>query len=54
MRVVNKQFDLLEFVFDSIYSDLQYDDILSLSLLGLCLCGVCSPLVAIGLSVRLL
>ena len=36
MRVVNKQFELLEFVFDSVYVDLQYDEILSLLLLGLC------------------
>ena len=25
MYVVNKQFELLEFVFDSVYVDLQYD-----------------------------
>ena len=33
--VVNKQFDLLECVFDSVYVDLQ--------LWYVCLCGVCSP-----------
>ena len=27
MCVVNKQFDLLKFVFDSVYIDLQYDEI---------------------------
>ena len=27
MCVVNKQFELLEFVFDSVYADLQYDEI---------------------------
>ena len=27
MRFVNKQFELLEFVFDFIYVDLQYDEI---------------------------
>ena len=27
MYVVNKQFELLEFVFDSVYVDLQYDEI---------------------------
>ena len=27
MRVVNKQFELLEFVFGSVYVDLQYDEI---------------------------
>ena len=26
MCVVNKQFELLEFVFDSVYVDLQYDE----------------------------
>ena len=27
MCIVNKQFELLEFVFDSVYVDLQYDEI---------------------------
>ena len=27
MFVVNKQFEVLEFVFDSVYVDLQYDEI---------------------------
>ena len=27
MCVVNKQFELLEFVFESVYVDLQYDEI---------------------------
>ena len=27
MCIVNKQFELLEFVFDSVYIDLQYDEI---------------------------
>ena len=40
-RVVNKQFELLEFVFDSVYVDLQYDvRFLSLLLLGPCPCVV--------------
>ena len=54
MCVVNKQFELLELVFDSVYVDLQYDEI-SLTFTDgfVCLCGVCSPLVVIGLSVRL-
>ena len=45
---------LLEFVFESVYVDLQYDEI-SLTLTGgsVCLCGVCSPVVVIGQSVRL-
>ena len=39
--VVNKQFELLEFVIDSIYVVLQYYEIfLSLLLLGLCPCVV--------------
>ena len=40
MCVVNKQFELLEFVTESVYVDLQYDEILSLLLLGLCVCVV--------------
>ena len=42
MCVVNKQFELLEFVFDSVYVDLKYDEIslLSLLLLGMCHCVV--------------
>ena len=36
--VVNKQFELLEFVFESVYVDLQF---ISLLLLGLCACVVC-------------
>ena len=45
--VMNKQFELLEFVLDSVYVDLQYDEILSLycwvCVLVLCLwlCLVC-------------
>ena len=55
MCVVNKHFDLLEFVFDSIYVDLQYDEIsLTFTAGSVCLCGVCSPVVALDLSVRLL
>ena len=42
--VVNKQFELLEFVFDSVYVDLQYDEIpLSFTAGSVCLCGACSP-----------
>ena len=41
MCVVNMQFELLEFVFNSVYADLQYDEIsLSLLLLGLSPCAV--------------
>ena len=35
MCVVNKQFELLEFVSESVYVDLQYDEI------SLTLCGEC-------------
>ena len=55
MCVVNKQFELLEFVFESVYVDLQYDEIYLTFTAGyVCLCGVCSPVVVLGLSVRLL
>ena len=54
MCVVNKQFELLEFVFDSVYVDLQYDEIsLTFTAGSVCLCGVCSHVVVLGLSVRL-
>ena len=44
MCVVYKQFELLEFVFDSVYDDLQYDDIYLTFTAGyVCVCGVCSP-----------
>ena len=54
MRVVNKQFELLEFVFDSVYVDLQYDYI-SLNFTAGCvsLCCVCSHVIVFGLSVML-
>ena len=44
MSVVNKQkFELLKFVFDSVYVDLQYDEIYLIFTAGyVCLCGVCS------------
>ena len=43
MCVVNKQFELLEFVFESVYVDLQYDEIsLTFTAESVCLCGVCS------------
>ena len=54
MCVVNEQFELLEFVFDSVYVDLQYDEIYLTFTAGyVWLCGVCSPVVLLGLSVRL-
>ena len=54
MCVVNKQFELLEFVFESVYVDLQYDEIsLTFTAGSVCLCGVCSPMVVLGLPVGL-
>ena len=54
MCVVNKQFELLEFVSESVYVDLQYDDIsLTFTAGSVCLGGVRSPVVFIGLFVRL-
>ena len=54
MCVVNKQFELLEFVFDSIYVDLQYDEIsLTFTAGYVSLCCVCNRVVVFGLSVRL-
>ena len=52
MCVVNKQFELLDFVFNSVYVDLQYNEIYFTLLQGLCACVVCSNL-NICLSVRL-
>ena len=54
MFVVNKQFELLEFVFDSVYVDPQYDEIyLTFTAGSVCLCGGCSTVVVLCLSVRL-
>ena len=53
MCVVNKQFELLEFVSDSVYVDLQYGEIsLTFTAGSVCLCGV-SPVVVLSLFVRL-
>ena len=42
------------FVFDSVYVDLQYDEIsFTFTAEYVCLCGVCSHVVVFGLSVRL-
>ena len=49
MCVVNKQFELLEFVSESVHVDLQYDEISHTFTAGpVCLCGVSSPVVALG------
>ena len=54
MCVVNMQFELLEFVLDSVHIDLQYDYIsLTFTAWYVCLCDVCSHVVVFGLSVRL-
>ena len=54
MCVVNKKFELLEFVFESVYVDLQCDEIsLTFTIGPVCLCGVSSPVVVLGLFVRL-
>ena len=54
MCVVNKQFELLEFVSESVYVDLQYDEIsLTFTAGSVYLCGVSSPVVVLGLIVRL-
>ena len=46
MCVVNKQFELLEFVSESVYVDLHYDEIsLTFTAGFVCLCGVSSPVV---------
>ena len=54
MCVVNKQLELLEFVFDSVDVDQQYDEISATSTDGsVSLWCVCSHVVVFGLSVRL-
>ena len=54
MCVVNKQFELLEFVSGSVYVDLQYDEIsLNFTAGSVCLRGVSSHVVVLGLFVRL-
>ena len=54
MCVVNKQYELLKFVSESVYADLQYDEIsLTFTAGSVCLCGVSSPVVVLGLFVRL-
>ena len=54
MHVVNKQFELLEFIFDSAYVDLQYDEnSLTFTTGSVSLFCVCSHMVVFSLSVRL-
>ena len=50
MCVANKQFELLEFVFDSVYVALQYDEIsLTFTAGSVSLCCVCGHVVVFGL-----
>ena len=54
MCVVNKQYEFIEFGFDSVYVDMQHDEIsLTFTAGSVCLCGVCIHVVVFGLSVRL-
>ena len=54
MCVVNKHFELLEFVFNSVYVDLKCNEIsLTFTAGSVCVCVVCSHVVILGLSVRL-
>ena len=54
MCVVNKQFELLEYVFDSVYVDLQYEEMsLTFTAGSRSLCCVCGRVVVFGLFVRL-
>ena len=54
MCIVNKQFELLEFVCDSVYVDLQYVEIsLTFTTGSVSLCCVCGHVVVFCLSVRL-
>ena len=54
MCVVNKYFEPLEFVSESVYVDLQcYEISLTFTAGSVCLCGVSSPVVILGLLVRL-
>ena len=54
MCVVNKQFELLEFDFESFYVDSQYDEVsFTCIVVYVCLSGVCSLVVVLGLFARL-
>ena len=49
MCVVNMQFELLEFVFDSVYVDMQYEISLTFTAGSVSLCCVCSHVVVFGM-----
>ena len=54
MYVIKKQFELLEYVSESAYVELQYDEIsLTFTAGPVCLCGASSPVVVLCLFVRL-
>ena len=53
MCVVNKQFELLEFVSESVYVDLQYEISLTFTAGPVCLCGVSSPVFASSFTLSL-
>ena len=54
MYVINKQFELIEFVFESVHVDLQYDRIYFTFTAGyVCLCGLCRHVTVLGMSERL-
>ena len=53
MCVVQNNFELLAFAFNSVYVDLKYNEIsLTFPARSVFLCGVCSHVVVLGLSVR--
>ena len=54
MCVMNKLFELLQFVFDSVYADLQCNEIsLTFTAGTVSFCCVCNHVIVFGLSVRL-
>ena len=53
MCVVNKQFELLEIVFDSVYVDLQYDISFTFTAGSVSLCYVCGHVIVFGVYVML-
>ena len=51
MCLVNKQFELLVCIFNSVYLDLKYTEIsLTFTAGSLCLCGVCNHVVVLCIS----
>ena len=49
MCVMNKQFEVLHFFYNSVYVDLKYNEISLTFIAGyVCLCGGCSHVVVIG------